>query len=177
MKASRRGFETDRSRKKALLLSSWAPLVAQAKLLEEANCTDLIVPKDATEFLATVNLITVNGEMRVHQCPELDWFLDGPPAPSYPMYKTIEQLHDKDYVVIHTSGSTGKTSDDSYQQLIVIGAPKLMHYKYNALAALQWLSKPEELFPGGSTTQVKELWKGRCHLLAVTLSHVSKSSI
>ncbi|KAK2598904.1 hypothetical protein QQS21_005646 [Conoideocrella luteorostrata] len=142
---------------KALLLSSWAPVTAHAKLLAAASCRHLLVAGDDADLVTAAQLATAGTETRLHPSPSLEWLLDGPPTARYPISMTIDQLRGRDYAVIHTSGSTGD--------------PKLIAWKFNAVAAIQWLGKPECILPHGPTTLVKEVWKDKCHLLGLTPSH------
>ncbi|KAL9108530.1 MAG: hypothetical protein Q9227_006745 [Pyrenula ochraceoflavens] len=128
---------------KALLLAPWNSKVAQLKLLSECDCHIFFVAQDDAKARASAEDISAQRKLSVHPFPSLSWVLDGPQVPFYPFQKTLDELRGEDYVIIHTSGSTGH--------------PSPMAYKYGAMASLQWLVKPGNILPNSPTTNVKEM--------------------
>ncbi|TVY39172.1 Non-canonical non-ribosomal peptide synthetase [Lachnellula subtilissima] len=144
---------------KALLLAPWNSSLAQIKLLDACNCSIFLAAEDSSAVQNEVTSITAQRMMEVHKFPTLNWLLDeGPKAPFYPFRKTLEELRDQDYVIIHTSGSTGH--------------PSPMFYKYGAIAALKHLSAPEKFTPGAPAGNIAEVWSNKCHWMALPPCHM-----
>ena len=80
-------------------------LAAHLNLLENTQCHVLMtaepVPPLARDVLAQRSMVHVI-------VPELEHWLDAPTVESYPYAKTFEQARYEPFVVVHTSGSTGK---------------------------------------------------------------------
>ncbi|KAI4209012.1 MAG: hypothetical protein LQ351_008010 [Letrouitia transgressa] len=143
---------------KALLLAPWNPPVAQLKLLEECECNVFLAAEDSPTVQREIKAIKTHRAIQVYQFPTLDWLLDGPDAPLYPFYKTLDELRERDYVIIHTSGSTGY--------------PKPMTYKYGAVAAIKYLVNPQEILPGAPTSYIEQVWSNKCHWMALPPCHM-----
>ena len=122
---------------KALLLAPWNSTLAQLKLLAECDCTIFLAAEDSLKVQEDMSAITAQRQMQVYQFPTLDWLLDGAPAPLYPFDKTLDELRDQIYVVIHTSGSTGH--------------PTSMAYRYGAMDSLKYLARPLDVLPEAPT--------------------------
>ena len=91
----------------ALLVSPRNSLVAHLNLLENTQCHTLMtaepLPPLAQDILAQRPMVHVI-------VPELELWLDAPAVDPYPYLKTFEQARYEPFVVVHTSGSTGKHS-------------------------------------------------------------------
>ncbi|KAL9609999.1 MAG: hypothetical protein Q9167_005272 [Letrouitia subvulpina] len=143
---------------KALLLAPWNSTVAQLKLLDQCKCNVFLAAEDSPTVQGEMSAITMQRTIQAYQFPTLNWLLDGPDAPLYPFEKTLDELREQDYVIIHTSGSTGY--------------PKPMTYKYGAVAALKYLAKPQEILPEAPTNNIKEVLSNRCHWMALPPCHM-----
>ena len=143
---------------KALLLAPWNSTVAQLKLLAECDCDIFLAAGDSARVKHDLVAITAQRKMQVCQFPMLDWLLDGPSPPPYPFDKTLDELRDRDYVVIHTSGSTG--------------LPAPMTYTYGAIASLKYLARPRNILPEAPVSNIQEVWSNRCHYMCLPPSHM-----
>ncbi|MDI1492650.1 MAG: hypothetical protein OHK93_004432 [Ramalina farinacea] len=117
----------------ALMLAPWNPVVAQIRLLEQSNCRIFLEAEDNPTMQSEVKAITAQRTMQVYQFPSQSWLLNGPEAPPYPFDKTVDDVREQDYVILHTSGSTGH--------------PGAITYKYGAIDALRYLDSPQEILP------------------------------
>ena len=99
----------------ALLASPRNSLAAHLDLLENTQCHVLMtaesLPPLAREVLSQRPMVHVI-------VPELERWLDARTVDSYPYAKTFEQARYEPFVVVHTSGSTGK------QIPVIKGLPK-----------------------------------------------------
>lgn len=144
----------------ALLLAPWNPVVAQIKLLEQSNCNIFLGAEDNPMVQNEVKAITAQRTMEVYKLPSQSELLDGSEAPLYPFSKTLDDVREQDYVILHTSGSTGH--------------PGAITYKYGAIAALRYLDRPEEILPDApkGRTNIRDVWSNRCHLSLLHPSHM-----
>ena len=100
----------------ALLVSPRNSLEAHLNLLENTQCHTLMtaepLPPLARDVLAQRPMVHVI-------VPEVDRWLDAPNVEPYPYLKTFERARYEPFVVVHTSGSTGK------HRPILLGLPNL----------------------------------------------------
>lgn len=144
----------------ALLLAPWNSTTAQIKLLETCNCNIFLAAEDKPMLMDEIQALTAQREMQVFQLPTLQWLLDEPEAQPYPFTKTLSEVRDQDYVIIHTSGSTGY--------------PKPLPYKYGAMAALRYLSTADNVAPYASgPSLIAGQYSNTCYWLAFPPSHSS----
>ncbi|KAL9619385.1 MAG: hypothetical protein Q9160_005980 [Pyrenula sp. 1 TL-2023] len=94
---------------KALLLAPWNPTIAQLRLLDECKCSIFLTAEEDEKTQAIGKAISAERKVQIYQFPTLSWVLDGPEAPHYPFQKTLDEVRYEDYLIIHTSGSTGKS--------------------------------------------------------------------
>ncbi|KAL9616868.1 MAG: hypothetical protein Q9160_008290 [Pyrenula sp. 1 TL-2023] len=142
---------------KTLLLAPWNPKVAQLKILEECNCNFLLVAEDDMKSQRSAEEIAADRKLRLQPFPTLKWILNGPNTPMYHFNKSLKDLYGRDYVTIHTSGSTG------YSVPIT--------YKYNAIASLRYLGDPSKILPNGPSPNTK-LWSSKTYWLALPACHM-----
>lgn len=81
--------------------------MAQVKLLEETKCEIVLVAEDDHKLQEAVASVSQERKIEIHQFPTLISLLDGTKAPHYPFLHSLDEVRHNDYVVIHTSGSTG----------------------------------------------------------------------
>ena len=69
--------------------------------------------------------------------PEIEHWLDSPIVASYPYTRTFDQARYEPFVVVHTSGSTGKNIL-SFKNIILpsLGLPKVVIVNHGTVAAL-----------------------------------------
>ena len=110
-----RGLLTLNQLLQALLASPRNSLAAHLNLLENTQCRVLMtaepLPPLAQEVLAQRPMVHV-------VVPDLERWLDARTVDPYPYVKTFEQARYEPFVVVHTSGSTGK------QTPVLKGLPK-----------------------------------------------------
>ena len=91
----------------ALLASPRNSLKAHLSLLDDTQCHIMMtvepLPPSAKDVLA-------NRSMRQVMVPKLEHWLDSPIVAPYLYNRTFDQARYEPFVVIHTSGSTGKSS-------------------------------------------------------------------
>ncbi|TVY34617.1 Non-canonical non-ribosomal peptide synthetase [Lachnellula occidentalis] len=129
---------------KALLLAPWNSSLAQIKLLDACNCSIFLAAEDSAPVQNEV-MTAITAQRKMERT-------------ILPFHKTLDELRDQDYVIIHTSGSTGH--------------PSPMFYKYGAIAALKHLSRPEKFTPTAPTGNIAEVWSNKCHWMALPPCHM-----
>ena len=90
---------------KALLASPRNSLMAHNSLLENTSCQVLLTPKSVPPLARAV---LAHRSMKHIVIPELERWLESPPDAPYPYNRTFHQARYEPFVVVHTSGSTGK---------------------------------------------------------------------
>ncbi|KAL8802393.1 MAG: hypothetical protein Q9200_006593 [Gallowayella weberi] len=91
-------------RSKVLFLSPRNNTESNLHLLESVQCTTIISPQPALPGLVPV---LEQKNTRLLTVPALNDWLDGPPVTPRPFRKRFEDLRNKPFVIVHSSGSTG----------------------------------------------------------------------
>ena len=78
---------------------------AHVSLFEKTNCTTMITTQPV---IPPVAAILKSHSTKTLYLPSTAELLDGPACPPYPFTKTFEEASSEPFLVLHTSGSTGK---------------------------------------------------------------------
>ena len=94
---------------KAMLLSPANSIAAQLNLLEATRCKVLLTAVDFLPFAPATSAILGRREMEHASVESVEYWLASEKVPEYPFIATLDDNIHRPFVILHTSGSTGKS--------------------------------------------------------------------
>lgn len=92
-----------------LLISPRNSIEGDLNVIDKSSCSTWLVPSQYHRFQNIAKIFAARKNMRVVQVPEASELLDQAPVRSYPFNKTFKEAEKDPLMVLHSSGSTGKT--------------------------------------------------------------------